>query len=47
MLSDSAIFIIGLCVSALCVAFVVASWFGLREAGRDRAPGESSSAPRP
>lgn len=36
MLSDSTIFIIGLCVSALCVAFVAASVLGLREAGRDR-----------
>ena len=36
MLSDSTIFLIGLCVSALCVGFVVASWLGLREAGRDR-----------
>jgi hypothetical protein len=35
MLSDSTIFIIGLCVSALCVAFVVASALGLCESGRD------------
>jgi len=47
MLSDSTIFIIGLCVSALCVAFVVASWLGLREAGRDRPADESTKAPRP
>ena len=47
MLSDSTIFIIGLCVSALCVAFVVASVLGLRESGRDRPQGESSRSPRP
>ena len=47
MLSDTAIFIIGLCVSALCVAFVVASVMGLRESGRDRPQGESSRTPRP
>ena len=47
MLSDSTIFIIGLCVSALCVAFVVASVVGLRQAGRDGARGESSSTHRP
>ena len=47
MLSDTAIFIIGLCVSALCVAFVVASWLGLREAGRARPADEPSKAPRP
>jgi hypothetical protein len=47
MLSDSTISIIGLCVSALCVAFVVASWLGLREAGRDRPADESSTSPRP
>jgi len=35
MLSDTAIFIIGLCVTGLCVAFVVASVMGLRESGRD------------
>lgn len=33
-MSDTSIFIIGVCVSALCVAFVVASFIGLREAGR-------------
>ncbi len=47
MLSDSTIFIIGLCVSALCVAFVVVSVLGLRESGRDRPPGESSMTSRP
>jgi len=47
MLSDSTIFIIGLCVSALCVAFVVASVMGLRESGRDGPADESSKAPRP
>jgi hypothetical protein len=46
MLSDSTIFIVGLCVSTLCVAFVVASWMGLREAGRDRPADEASRAPR-
>ena len=34
-MSDVAIFFIGACVSLLCVAFVVASAIGLREAGRD------------
>lgn len=34
-MSDSAIFVIGACVSALCVAFVWFSYIGLREAGRD------------
>ena len=33
-MSDTSIFVIGVCVSVLCVAFVVASFFGLREAGR-------------
>jgi hypothetical protein len=47
MLSDSTIFIIGLCVSALCVAFVVASVLGLRESGRDGPRGESNRTSRP
>jgi hypothetical protein len=47
MMSDTAIFIIGLCVSGLCVAFVVASVMGLRESGRDGPRAESSRAPRP
>ena len=47
MLSDTAIFIIGLCVTGLCVAFVVASVMGLRESGRDGPADESSKAPRP
>jgi hypothetical protein len=47
MMSDTPIFIIGLCVSALCVAFVVASVMGLRESGRDRPRAESSRTPRP
>jgi len=34
-MSDTSIFVIGVCVSVLCVAFVVASFFGLREAGRE------------
>jgi hypothetical protein len=47
MMSDTAIFIIGLCVSALCVAFVVASAMGLRESGRDGPRSASSGTPRP
>ena len=43
MVSDSTIFIIGLCVSVLCVAFVVASVVGLRESGRDRPVGRRDS----
>jgi hypothetical protein len=35
-MSDATIFFIGVCVSILCVAFVVASAVGLREAGRER-----------
>ena len=35
-MSDAAIFFIGICVSVLCVSFVVATAVGLREAGRDR-----------
>ena len=46
MLSDTAIFIVGLCVSALCVAFVVASVMGLRESGRDEPRAESSGTTR-
>jgi hypothetical protein len=46
MLSDSTIFIIGLCVSALCVAFVVASVMGLRESGRDEPRAESGKTLR-
>jgi hypothetical protein len=33
-MSAAAIFFIGVCVSKLCVAFVVASFIGLRQAGR-------------
>ena len=33
-MSDATIFFFGVCVSALCVAFVVASFIGLRQAGR-------------
>ena len=33
-MSDTNIFVIGVYVSVLCVAFEVASFLGLREAGR-------------
>jgi hypothetical protein len=46
MLSDTAIFIIGLCVTGLCVAFVVASVIGLRESGRDGPRAESGGTSR-
>jgi hypothetical protein len=45
-MSDAEIFFIGVCVSMLCVAFVVASFIGLRQAGRsqdDRGVSEPAS----
>jgi hypothetical protein len=33
-MSDATIFLFGVCVSMLCVAFVVVSVIGLRHAGR-------------